>query len=456
MADSPVLELRQVTFAYSKGPGKNPVLENVSFTLQRGDSLAILGPSGVGKTTLARICSGIQSPDSGQVLHHSEPVIGPSSAITVSFQGYPCFPWLSVERNLLFGLQETRQLDARHREYAQWLLEQVGLRHARGMYPRELSGGMLQRLSLARCLALQPDVLILDEPFSALDQTTKTVLIELILKLQPATHFTLLTILHDLKDAYSLVDRVVVLSGKPARSVLEMGVSGQDFLTFQKRVLEAMNGGRTVDFSDGILLSLLACIRSHQVPPRQLLTKALNQGSLAPVARRIGTSDASYVIELLSDRDSDRLRLGIVLAECIISDPQIWEQLMALWHRSLSTQARLDLVDMLSRTTMPLERWIEQEAVSFLLEQWSSFVTQVARETDSSRHYPGRSFADLLSRNAESSHNQLVVLRSLAKACASGGPDEAQAILSKLSLPDLPGVETLLNAVVSPHHSERP
>jgi NitT/TauT family transport system ATP-binding protein len=455
MANSPVLELRQVNFGYSKGSSKNPVLENVSFSLQRGDSLAILGPSGVGKTTLARICSGLQSPDTGQVFHHGDPVVGPSSAITVSFQGYPCFPWLSVERNLLFGLRETRQLDASHKEYAQWLLQQVGLHHARAMYPRELSGGMLQRLSLARCLALQPDVLILDEPFSALDQTTKTVLIELILKLQPATGFTLLTILHDLKDAYSLVDRVVVLSGKPARSVLEMGVSGQDFLTFQKRVLEAMNGGRTVDFSDGILLSLLACIRSHEVPPRQLLTKALGQGSLAPVARRIGISDAPFVIELLRDRDSDRLRLGIMLAEGIISEPQVWEQLMALWHRSLSTQARLDLVDMLSRTTMPMERWIEQEAVSFLLEQWTSFVAQVSRETDKSRHYPGRPLADLLSRNTESPHNQLVVLRSLAEACVSGGPEEARAILSRFSLGDIPGAETLLNAVVSPNQSER-
>jgi NitT/TauT family transport system ATP-binding protein len=448
MSEPPALEVRQVSFGYGKGlRDRTPVLDNVSFSAHTGEAVAILGPSGIGKTTLARICAGLQAPTSGQIMHRGTRVPGPSSSITVSFQSYPCFPWLSVEKNILFGLEATKRLDAKCRDYAQWLLQEVGLYQTRAMYPRELSGGMLQRLSLARCLVLEPDVLFLDEPFSALDQTTKTDLIELILELQWIAKFTLVVILHDLKDAYSLVDRVVVLAGKPARSVTDLKVGGLEFPAFQKIVLEAMNDGRPADSSDGSLLGMLACIRTRELPPRALLERALRRGCLSAISQRISPADSPFVIELLRDRDADRLRLGILLAEALAGEAEVWRHLTNLWARSLSTQARIDLVGVLSRTALPLDSWMEQEAVGFLCERWVDFVSTIGREMGHLRRNPSDSISAMLEEHSDEPTGKLCSLRMLAVACAFGSPSEARLLASRLFSSDVASVQSLLSAV---------
>jgi NitT/TauT family transport system ATP-binding protein len=445
-----VLEVKEVSFAYRKGTHTPaPVLDNVSFSVQRGEALAILGASGIGKTTLARLCAGLQRPTSGLILHRGAPVTGPSSSITVSFQSYPCFPWLTVERNVLFGLEETRRVDSAHRGYAQWLLQEVGLHDARGMYPRELSGGMLQRLSLARCLVLEPDVLILDEPFSALDQGTKTDLIELILELQSVAQFTLVVILHDLKDAYSLVDRVVVLAGKPAKSLLELELSGRDFNAFQKTVLQAISDGRQAESSEGCLLSLLACIRSREVPPRQLMARALARKSLAAIGQRVSPQDSPFIANLLRDRDPDRLRIGILLAESLAAQPEVWQNLKAIWTRSLAAQARMDLVSVFARTSMTLDAWIEQEAVGFVAERWEEYVLNVGQEISQRQKLPARATGSP-DKNGELPAGRLPRLRLLAVACATGSRDDARALASRLSLDGISFVDRLLKTSETP------
>jgi energy-coupling factor transporter ATP-binding protein EcfA2 len=349
---------------------------------------------------------------------------------------------LTVERNVLFGLEETRQCDAAHREYAYWLLQKVGLDQARDQYPRELSGGMQQRLSLARCLALEPDVLILDEPFSAVDQTTKADLLELVLELQSITRFTLLVILHDLKDAYSLADRVVVLAGRPARSVLDLELSGTDYITFQEKVLGAMNENRPTEPLTGSLLGLLACVRARENPSRQLLAKLSGRSSLLPVARRIKPPDVAYVLDLLRDRDPERLRLGILLSEAITANPDISKQLTTLWSRSLPTEARLALVRILTNTPGLLEPWIESEAVSFICEHWNDFKTHISRDLKGPR---GQSL-HYMSLNPETETGRLAALRLLAAASLSSETQDISRIIERLNGTGIPCLESLLSA----------
>lgn len=236
-----LLDVDHVGFSFHKGSVRREVLRDISFSLEGGDSLSIMGPSGIGKTTLCRLVSGLIKPTSGSIMFEGQPVTKPSSSITISFQHYPCFPWLSVERNVMFGLREANPSDfAAEREHALWLLNQVGLSEVRKSSPRDLSGGMLQRLSIARSLAVRPKALILDEPFSALDARTKADLKDLILNLQERAHFSFIAVLHNLEDAYSFTDRTIVLDGSPANVCLDIDIRGLNFTEFHERVINAM------------------------------------------------------------------------------------------------------------------------------------------------------------------------------------------------------------------------
>jgi NitT/TauT family transport system ATP-binding protein len=238
---SKLLVVDHVNFSFHKDNARRDVLKDISFSLEEGNSLSIMGPSGIGKTTLCRIVSGLIRPTSGSITFEGQPVTKPSSSITISFQHYPCFPWLSVEKNVMFGVHETNPSDfAAEQEYALWLLKQVGLSDVRKSSPRELSGGMLQRLSIARSLAVRPKTLILDEPFSALDARTKTDLKDLILNLQERAHFSFIAVLHNLEDAYSFTDRTIVLDGTPASVLLDIDIRGLRFTEFHERVINAM------------------------------------------------------------------------------------------------------------------------------------------------------------------------------------------------------------------------
>jgi NitT/TauT family transport system ATP-binding protein len=210
---APRVELRDLGLSY---PGR-PVLRAIDLVVQPGELVSILGPSGSGKSTLLRVVAGLQPPTSGRVLVDREPVTGPRPDVTLAFQDPCLLPWLSVERNVAFGLGFARQPQlsrAARRERVSAALAEVGLDHARHYAPRQLSGGMAQRAALARCLARQPRTLLLDEPFGALDEVTRADMQRLLLKVVRDTGAATVLVTHDIDEALLVSDRIVVLGAR--------------------------------------------------------------------------------------------------------------------------------------------------------------------------------------------------------------------------------------------------
>ena len=191
------------------------VLEGIDFTVAKGEFIAIIGPSGCGKSTLLNILAGFDRPDRGAVALDGEPVSGPSPKGIFIFQTGSVFPWLTVQRNLMFGLHGLPR--AEKRRLADRYAELVGLKGFEQVFPSQLSGGMRQRLEVARALIVKPDVLYMDEPFAALDALTRLQMrIELLGILSRERH-TVLLVTHDVEEALYLADRILLLSARPAR-----------------------------------------------------------------------------------------------------------------------------------------------------------------------------------------------------------------------------------------------
>jgi sulfonate transport system ATP-binding protein len=206
------IELKGVGKRFNGGP---PVLAEIDLEVRAGKIVSVVGPSGCGKSTLLRILAGLDRNHEGQVLVRGRAVDGPTRTVGFMFQEPRLLPWLSVERNVIFGLDREQKPHGRDRVAE--LLSNVQLDGSEKLFPRELSGGMMQRTALARALAARPAVLLLDEPFSALDAFTRMHLQELVLGIWERAQLIMVLVTHEIDEALYLSDRVVVLSERPAR-----------------------------------------------------------------------------------------------------------------------------------------------------------------------------------------------------------------------------------------------
>ncbi len=215
---APRLRVDHVGLVYGAG-GKRPVtaLQDVSLDVGEGEFAVLVGPSGCGKSSLLYLAAGLAEPSSGQILLDGRPVDGPGADRGMVFQGYTLFPWLDVRRNVEFGLRRRGMPAAQRRERVARFLGEVGLTQFAEHYPKQLSGGMMQRVAIARALANDPAILLMDEPFGALDSQTRGSMQRLLLRVWEHTRKTVLFVTHDIDEAILLGDRVYVMSPRPGR-----------------------------------------------------------------------------------------------------------------------------------------------------------------------------------------------------------------------------------------------
>ncbi|RNC93020.1 MAG: ABC transporter ATP-binding protein [Synechococcus sp. YX04-3] len=209
----------------SKQFGDKAVLEDINFSMQSGEFITFVGSSGCGKSTLLRLIAGLDHPSGGRIHVDGSPVEGPGPDRGMVFQKYSLYPWLTAADNVAFGMRLQGMTSADVRNRTAYFLEVVGLQDAANKLPRELSGGMQQRVAIARALATNPSVLLLDEPFGALDLQIRETMQEFLLQLWQRTGLTVLLITHDVEEALVLAQRVHVLAPNPGRIIRSLEVT---------------------------------------------------------------------------------------------------------------------------------------------------------------------------------------------------------------------------------------
>ncbi|MEO7412716.1 MAG: ABC transporter ATP-binding protein [Opitutaceae bacterium] len=247
-----VLDVDHLTREFASNGGTVTALRDISFRVHRREFLCVIGPSGCGKSTLIRIIAGLETPTAGRMLLDGQEVSGPCPDRGMVFQGYTLFPWLTVTRNVMFGLEMKGILrDQAQREALQWI-DLVGLTRFKDSYPAQLSGGMKQRTAIARALAAQPRILLMDEPFGALDAQTRAQMQAHLLEIWRNVDVTILFITHDLDEAILLADRILVLKAHPGeiQEIIEVPVprprsaaqlNSPEFLATRRRLDELIH-----------------------------------------------------------------------------------------------------------------------------------------------------------------------------------------------------------------------
>ena len=266
-----ILSIRGLEKSFGRGEEKTTVLNDVNFDVHRREFLCVVGPSGCGKSTLIRIIAGLDEATGGEVLLDGQPAAGPGPDRGMVFQGYTLFPWLTVKGNVMFGLKmRGKSPRAAEREAYQWL-DLVGLDEFAGRYPHELSGGMKQRVAIARALANEPRILIMDEPFGALDAQTRAQMQNYLLQIWKSVDVTILFITHDLDEAAYLSDRILVMGANPGRimELIENPVPrprnreqfiSRSFLSLKRRLSELIHAHGGVDEEMKLPLTMRPCV----------------------------------------------------------------------------------------------------------------------------------------------------------------------------------------------------
>jgi nitrate/nitrite transport system ATP-binding protein len=218
---TPLLQLRNVAKCYGRGAARHEVLRDVNLSVDRGEFVALVGFSGAGKTTLMSLIAGLIAPDSGNILLNGAPITGPGADRGVVFQNYSLLPWFSVYENIALAVDQ-RFADwtaAQRRTHVERYIALVNLTPARDKRPSELSGGMRQRVAVARALAMDPEILLLDEPLSALDALTRATLQDELVRIWEQDHKTVFLITNDVDEGLLLADRIVPLTMGPAATL---------------------------------------------------------------------------------------------------------------------------------------------------------------------------------------------------------------------------------------------
>ena len=220
------LQAKNVCLSFGQPPNARQILRNIDLAVRDGEFVCLVGPSGSGKTTLLRLIAGLLPPTSGLVEFDGLPVTGPSRSRAVVFQDYvnALLPWRTVAKNVELALEVRKVPPAERPAIIAGLLDKVGLANVAGHFPGQLSGGMQQRLQIARCLAQEPRILLMDEPFGALDALTRQSLQDELLRIAAERRVTTVFITHDLEEAIYLGDRVLVLSANPGEIIDEITV----------------------------------------------------------------------------------------------------------------------------------------------------------------------------------------------------------------------------------------
>ncbi|ELS02869.1 ABC-type nitrate/sulfonate/bicarbonate transport system, ATPase component [Xenococcus sp. PCC 7305] len=227
------------------------VLDRINLNIYPNEFACIVGASGCGKSTLLNIIAGLLPASEGQVMINGQELLGPGADRGMVFQNYTLFPWLSVADNIAFGLKLKKIPRAQQKEIVRYYLEIIGLSQFAQVYPKQLSGGMKQRVAIARALANQPEILLLDEPFGALDSQTKEQMQEFLRDLWDKTHITLLMITHDVEEAIFLSQKIYVMSAHPGRIKSEISIElpeqrhldiklTTEFIDYKRQVIQAL------------------------------------------------------------------------------------------------------------------------------------------------------------------------------------------------------------------------
>ena len=246
------IEVDQVGKTYHGARGDVTVLEDFDLDMEENEFVTLVGPSGCGKSTLLKVMAGLENPSSGEVRVDGETVQGPHPSRGVIFQQYALFPWLTVRKNVAFGLKETKVPRREHSEICDRYIKLVGLEDFTDALPKELSGGMKQRVAVARAYAVKPAIMLMDEPFGALDELTKVGLQDQLLETWGQEQKTVFFITHDVDEAIYISNRVLVMSPRPGRIIDEIKVdlpyprtdemrTSQEFLEMRNRIWKGVH-----------------------------------------------------------------------------------------------------------------------------------------------------------------------------------------------------------------------